>query len=247
MAFNYLLSTYIYLLFIVLMLLAFLTALPGAAVARVIGGDPRRAFQWVVQHYWRLFLRMSPLIGSITIHRKENLNTTVPAVYAVSHQSSLDFVLIGSMIDNFASISNHPISDFWLFFKVPRLVGVYYMKREDPNASIAVYNRLGNALDRGVSVFLFPEGTRNYSPQLKPFQKGAFRLASEHSVPVVPVVIQGTGRIVTKGSNLNKTFRRTDISVTFLDPVVPGPEEKVRDLSARVREVMQAELERSFV
>ena len=246
MAFNYLLSAYIYLLFIVLMLLAFVTALPTAAIGLLPGKDPRLMFQWVVQHYWRLFLYMSPLIGKITVVHPENLNTTAPAVYAVSHQSSIDFVLIGSMIRNFVSISNHPISDFWLFFKVPRLVGVYYMKREDPNASIAVYNRLGKALNAGVSVFLFPEGTRNYSRELKPFQKGAFRLSIDNNVPVIPVVIQGTGKIVTKGSNLNKTFNRTDISVTYLEPVYPEAGEKVRDLSARVRSIMQAEVERSF-
>jgi len=246
MAFNYLISAYIYLLFIVLMLLAFLCAIPGGALFWLLGKDPRRAFQWVVQYYWRLFFWMSPLIGRIEIVNREYLNTTVPAVYAVSHQSSIDFVLMGSMIKDFVSISNHPISDFRLFFGVPKLVGVYYMKREDANASIAVYNRLADALEHNVSVFLFPEGTRNYSPELKPFQKGAFRLAVDRNVPVVPVVIQGSGKIVTKGSNLNKTFRRTDISVTFLPPIPPGEGEKVRDFSARVREAMQSELTRNF-
>ncbi len=246
MVFSYLLSTYIYLLFIVLMLLAFCSAFPPAVIAWMFGKDPRAVFQWVVQHYWRLFLWMSPLIGTIRIVNPENLNRVNPAVYTVSHQSSIDFVLIGSMVENFVSISNHPISDLPIFLKIPRLVGVYYMKREDPNASIAVYNRLGQALARGVSVFLFPEGTRNYSSELKPFQKGAFRLAVENNVPVIPVIIQGTGKIVTKGSNLNKTFRRTDITVTYLDPVYPEPEEKVRELTARVREMMQSEVSRSF-
>jgi 1-acyl-sn-glycerol-3-phosphate acyltransferase len=106
---------------------------------------------------------------------------------------------------------------------------------------------MAKALAEGVSVFLFPEGTRNYSSELKPFQKGAFRLAIENSVPVVPVVIQGTGRIVTKGSNLNKTFNRTDISVTYLDPVYPEEGEKVRELSRRVRTIMQDEVSRSFI
>ena len=246
MLFSYLLSTYIYLLFIVLMFFALCLALPSAALFLVIGQDPRRAFQWVVQHFWRLFLYMSPLIGKVTIVNPQNLNRVKPAVYTVSHQSSIDFVLIGSMIDNFISISNHPISDLPIFMKIPRLVGVYYMKRNDPNDSIAVYNRMAKGLSKGASVFLFPEGTRNYSSELKPFQKGAFRLAIDNGIPVVPVVIQGTGRIVTKGSNLNKTFNRTDISVIYLDPVYPEEGEKVRDLSRRVRSIMQEELSRSF-
>ena len=240
------LSIYIYLLFILLMLFAFVTALPGAALAWLLGRDPRRPFQWVVQRYWRLFLFLSPVIGRITIVNPHNLNSIAPAVYAVSHQSSIDFVLIGSMIDNFMSISNHPISDLPIFFKVPRLVGVYYMERDNPNASIAVYNRLQKALEEGVSVFLFPEGTRNYSPELKPFQKGAFRLAMEHRTPIVPVVIQGTGKIVTKGTNVTKTLSRTDISVTYLDPITPAEGEKVRELVARVRDTMQAEVARGF-
>lgn len=241
-----LLSTYIYLLFILLMLCAFVTALPGGAVVWIGGGDPRRPFQWIVQRYWRLFLFLSPVIGRISVVNPQNLNGIRPAVYVVSHQSSIDFVLIGSMIDNFVSISNHPISDLPIFFKVPRLVGVYYMQRDNPNASIAVYNRLQKALDAGASVFLFPEGTRNYSSELKPFQKGAFRLAMEHKTPIVPVVIQGTGKIVTKGTNVTKTLNRTDISVTYLDPIYPGEGEKVRDLVARVRDAMQLEVTKGF-
>ncbi len=241
-----LLSAYIYFLFIFLMVLALISALPVAGVFFLIGKDPRAGFQWVVQYYWRLFLFMSPLIGKITIVNPHNLNALQPAVYAVSHQSSIDFVLIGSMIKNFASISNHPVSDLPIFLKIPRLVGVFYMQRDNPNASIAVYNRLQRALEEGVSVFLFPEGTRNYSDTLKPFQKGAFRLAMENNVPVVPVIIQGTGKIVTKGSNVTKTFNRTDISVIYLDPIYPQEGEKVRELVRRVHDTMQAEVTKVF-
>jgi len=241
-----LLSAYIYGLFIFWMVLALILAGSFALAVRILGGDPRWAFQVVVRFFWRLFLRTSPVIGKITVHNRHNLNTLKPAIYVASHQSSIDFVLLGSMIENFATISNHPISDLPIFFKIPRLVGVFYMEKQNPNAAIAVFNRLSNALKHNINVFIFPEGTRNFSDTLLPFQKGAFRLSLEEGLPIIPVIIDGTGKIVTKGSNVAKTLTRTDIDVTFLDPVYPENEDNVRSLMRRVRDTMQIEVTKSF-
>ena len=150
------------------------------------------------------------------------------------------------MIKNFVTISNHPISDLPIFLKTPRLVGVYYMEKHNPNAAITVFNRLTKQLKKGTNVFIFPEGTRNFSDELLLFQKGAFRLSVDNQVPIIPVVIDGTGKIVTKGSNVAKTHKLTDIEVTFLDPIYPEKEESVRGLMRRVKEVMQVEVTRNF-
>jgi len=239
-------SIYVYVLFIFLMVLALASAGPFALAVKLFGGDARWAFQLVVRFWWRLFLRLSPLIGTRRIHNPHNRNSIHPAVYVASHQSSIDFVLLGSMLENFVTISNHPISDLPIFFGVPRLVGVYYMAKDDPSAAVGAFNRLHAALRRGVSVFLFPEGTRNYSDTLKPFQKGAFRMAQEENVPVVPVIIHGTGAIVSKGSNVAKTLRSREIDVTFLEPVYPVPGETTRAFVQRVRDVMQPEITKNF-
>jgi len=233
-------------MFIFLMLLALILAGAFTIPVWIFGGDPRWSFQVVVRFFWRVFLKASPVIGNVTIHNQQNLNTLKPAIYVASHQSSIDFVLLGSMIKNFATISNHPISDLPIFMKIPRLVGVYYMEKLNPNAAITVFNRLAMALEKGTSVFIFPEGTRNYTETLLPFQKGAFRLSVDKQVPIVPVIIDGTGRIVSKGSNVAKTKQSTEIDVTFLDPIYPKEDETARALIHRVREVMQAEVTRNF-
>ena len=130
--------------------------------------------------------------------------------------------------------------------KIPRLVGVYYMEKLNPNAAIAVFNRLTKALEKGTNVFIFPEGTRNYSETLLQFQKGAFRLSVDNNVPIIPVIINGTGRIVSKGSNVTKTSQATDIEVTFLDAIYPEESESVRGLMKRVKAQMQSEVSRNF-
>jgi 1-acyl-sn-glycerol-3-phosphate acyltransferase len=241
-----LLSAYIYGLFIFLMVLALVVAGAFTIPVWIFGGDPRWSFQVVVRFFWRIFLKASPVIGTVTVHNKHNLNSVKPAIYVASHQSSIDFVLLGSMIKNFVTISNHPISDLPIFLKTPRLVGVYYMEKHNPNAAITVFNRLTKQLKKGTNVFIFPEGTRNFSDELLLFQKGAFRLSVDNQVPIIPVVIDGTGKIVTKGSNVAKTHKLTDIEVTFLDPIYPEKEESVRGLMRRVKEVMQVEVTRNF-
>ena len=228
------------------MVLALLIAGTFTIPVWIFGGDPRWSFQVVVRFFWRIFLKMSPVMGKITIHNPQNLNTLKPAIYVSTHQSSIDFVLLGSIIKNFATISNHPISDLPIFMKIPRLVGVYYMEKLNPNAAITVFNRLTKTLEKGTNVFIFPEGTRNYSDTLLQFQKGAFRLSVDNSVPIVPVIIDGTGRIVSKGSNVTKTSQATDIDVTFLDAIYPQEGETVRSLMKRVKETMQVEVTKNF-
>ncbi|MGB5965305.1 MAG: lysophospholipid acyltransferase family protein [Sulfurimonadaceae bacterium] len=241
-----LISTYIYGLFIFLMVLALIIAGTFTIPVWIFGGDPRWSFQVVVRFFWRVFLKASPVIGTVTVHNRHNLNSVKPAIYVASHQSSIDFVLLGSIIKNFVTISNHPISDLPIFLKTPRLVGVYYMEKLNPNAAITVFNRLSNALKKNINVFIFPEGTRNYSDTLLPFQKGAFRLSVDNQLPIIPIIIDGTGRIVAKGSNVAKTQQRTDIDVTFLDPIYPELDESVRSLMKRVKETMQVEVTRNF-
>ena len=219
---------------------------PFALFYWIFGGNPRWAMQVVVRFFWRVFLRLSPVIGKIKIKQSKNLNAQAPVIYVSSHQSSIDFVLLGSIIKNFVSISNHPISDLPIFLKLPRLVGVYYMEKLNPNAAITVFNRLTQDLKKGINVFIFPEGTRNYTEVLQPFQKGAFRLSVDNDVPIIPVIIDGTGRIVSKGSNVTKTSKATDIEVSFLDPIYPQKDETVRALMKRVKETMQTEITKNF-
>jgi 1-acyl-sn-glycerol-3-phosphate acyltransferase len=56
------------------------------------------------------------------------------------------------------------------------------------------------ALRSGMHIFIFPEGTRSLDGNLLPFKKGAFFLAADTNAPLVPIIIQGTGRMMRKGS-----------------------------------------------
>jgi 1-acyl-sn-glycerol-3-phosphate acyltransferase len=225
------------------MLFALISAYPLYLLAQLWSKKPRVYFQKIVQQYFKLFYLLMPNSGNITIHNKHNSNAFHPCVYVSSHQSSLDYTLLATVIDDYVTPSNHFISDYPLFLKVPRhALGVHYIPKGDLSEAGKGYQSFIQALQQDSSVIIFPEGTRNPSSTLKRFKGGAFRLAVSQNVPLVPVLINGTGKIVTKGSNITKTVEKKDIHITFLDPIYPEKSETFATLAKRVKDVMQTHI-----
>jgi 1-acyl-sn-glycerol-3-phosphate acyltransferase len=241
-----LISAYVYGLFIFLMVLALLSAYPVFVLAHLWSKKPRIYFQKIVQQYFRLFYKLMPLMGKIKIINREKANAHHPCVYVSSHQSSIDYTLLASIIDDYVTPSNHFISDYFLFMKIPRnALGVYYIPKGKLDEVDAAYKSFNKALALGSSVIIFPEGTRNNAKELRAFKGGAFRLATEQKVPVVPILINGTGDIVSKGSNVSKTLDKKEVSITFLDPIYPKENEGFVSFRKRVKVEMQTKIENS--
>lgn len=239
-----LISIYTYGLFIFLMIFALLTAYPLFLLAHLWSKKPRVYFQKVVQQYFKLFYKLMPNLGNITLHNQHNINAFHPCVYVSSHQSTLDYTLLATVIDDYVTPSNHFISDYPLFLKIPKhALGVHYIPKGNLSEASKGYQSFIDALKKGSSVIIFPEGTRNPTSILKRFKGGAFRLAIAQNVPLVPVLINGSGDIVTKGSNITKTVQKKDIAITFLDPIYKEEQETFTALGRRVKEVMQSAID----
>jgi len=235
-----LISIYTYSLFILLMFFAFLTAYPVFLIAYLWSKKPRIYFQKIVQQYFKIFYFLMPNLGKITVHNKHNVNAFHPCIYVSSHQSSLDYTLLATLIDDYVTPSNHFISDYPLFFKVPKhALGVHYIPQGNLKEASKGYESFTQALQQNSSVIIFPEGTRNPTSNLKRFKGGAFRLAIMQNIPIVPVLINGTGTIVSKGSNITKTVHKKDIHLTFLDPIYPEASDSFRSLAQRSKDLMQ--------
>jgi len=235
-----LISAYIYGLFIFLMIFALLFAYPVYLISHLWSKKPRIYFQKIVQQHFRLFYKLMPLMGKITIINPQRANASHPCVYVSSHQSSIDYTLLATIIDDYVTPSNHFISDYFLFMKIPRhALGVYYIPKGNLSEVESGYKEFEKALALDSSVIIFPEGTRNNTQTLRAFKGGAFRLAISQNVPVVPIIINGTGDIVSKGSNISKTLKKKEISVTFLEPIYPEDKETFLSFRKKVKVVMQ--------
>lgn len=122
-----------------------------------------------------------------------------PCVVVANHQSLLDIVMLCRMPREMKWVAKEEL------FRIPwigwllRLTGDIAVRRGDPDSGGEAIVRARAYLARGMSVMIFPEGTRSRDARLLPFKSGAFRLAIEAGVPVLPVAVWGTSAGIKKG------------------------------------------------
>jgi 1-acyl-sn-glycerol-3-phosphate acyltransferase len=97
----------------------------------------------------------------------------------------------------------------------------------------------GEALEGGSSIMIFPEGTRSLDGELREFRHGAFTLALQHHVPILPIVLDGTLDALPK---YGVTSPGADIVIQVLDPIPVDGFSDVDALRSHVRGVMAATL-----
>jgi 1-acyl-sn-glycerol-3-phosphate acyltransferase len=134
-------------------------------------------------------------------------------------------------------------------FKVPlvaqamRTVGIIEIDRAKGVSSRQAINRgVRVAAERGYSLLVYPEGTRSTEGVLLPFHKGAFRIAIDTGLPLLPVVIEGTERVSRPGSKL---FFPGHATMRILDPIETTGMTNKDDLKALAARV-EAEMNRVY-
>ena len=141
----------------------------------------------------------------VSVKGFSNLKPGRSYIYMANHMSNFDIPVLQAYL---------PVQFRWLakaeLYRIP-LFG-YAMKRadyisidrSDRKSAIESLNKAVNIIRDGVSVVIFPEGTRSNTNNVQPFKKGGFFLAVDSGVPIIPVIIHGTGRIMPKKKMLIK-------------------------------------------
>jgi len=161
----------------------------------------------------------SALIGlNLVVRGEENLWVSRPAVFVFNHQSKADVVIIARLLRrDFAGVGKKEIKNTPIIGKTLELAGTVFIDRENASSAIEAMRPLVDAMrNGGKSVVIAPEGTRTVSPRLAPFKKGAFHLAIQAGVPIVPIVIHNSGDVAPKGDFV---FRPATVEVDVLPPV----------------------------
>lgn len=153
----------------------------------------------------------------VTVIGRENLPEG-PVVFMSNHQSNFDILsLLAAMPRHFHWIAKKELFEIPLFGHAMRRGGYIPLDRGDGRKALQSLDEAANTIHQGKSVVIFPEGTRTTDGRLLPFKRGGFVLARKAEVPVVPVTINGSGRI--NPANQTRLFGG-NITITLHPPAI---------------------------
>jgi putative phosphoserine phosphatase / 1-acylglycerol-3-phosphate O-acyltransferase len=148
----------------------------------------------------------------------EHLWSARPCVFLFNHQSKLDPIIVMRLLrGGFTGVAKKETANVPGFGQFFRLAGVVFVDRGNTRqAKAALGPAVTKLRDEGISLVIAPEGTRSATPRLGRFKKGAFHIAMQAGVPVVPIVIRNAGEVMWRGS---QTLRGGTVEVQVLEPV----------------------------
>lgn len=198
-------------------------AVPPATAGRWCGRT------WARLNAFTAFMRVS-------VEGAQYIDAGCSYVVVANHQSQLDILVVYGWLDmNFRWVMKKELRRVPVLGICCEKLGHIYIDRSDRSAAISAINRAQKNMSGGTSIFFFPEGTRSRDGNLLPFKKGAFRLASELRMPILPVSIVGTHSMLPPGTLRLRPGRARLVIHPPIQTEDSGPEQ-VPELIRQVRE-----------
>jgi 1-acyl-sn-glycerol-3-phosphate acyltransferase len=168
-----------------------------SAIISTLFDGSGRAYAWHARLWARLALKMAGI--KVTVIGAENLPNE-PVIFMSNHQSSFDILaLLAAMPRQIHWIAKKELFDIPVFGPSMRRGGYIPLDRGDGRKALQSMDEAAAIIRQGKCVVMFPEGTRTQDGHLLPFKRGGFILARKAAVPVIPVTINGSGRINPAG------------------------------------------------
>lgn len=154
----------------------------------------------------------------LDITGEENLWVNRPCIFVFNHQSKADVMIMAKLVrKDVGGIAKKEVKDTPVIGKVMEMAGTVFVDRADGRNAIKAMEPLVDAIKvDGKSICIAPEGTRTLSPKVGPFKKGAFHLAMQAGVPMVPIVIHNAGDVAPKNEFV---MRPATVKIDILPPV----------------------------
>ncbi len=209
----------------ILVVLTLLTAIT-TIVGSLIGGA----------HFWGYYpgkiwsqLVCLLLLIPVKVKGREKLNKHTSYVFVPNHQGAFDiFLIYGFLGRNFKWMMKKSLRKIPFVGKACESAGHIFVDRANPKKLLATIRQAESSLTNGVSLVVFPEGARTFTGHMGYFKRGAFQLADDLQLAVVPVTIDGSFDILPR---TGKWIHRHRLTLTIHEPIAPkgkGPE-NVRD------------------
>jgi 1-acyl-sn-glycerol-3-phosphate acyltransferase len=170
----------------------------------------------------RMIARFLTIAGlsPVRVTGAEHFAKRKPAIYAANHASYMDaLIALAIMPPETRFVAKKELFSVPIIGKFMQRMGYLSVDRSNLPRGLEDTVEIEAALKNGHSVLIFPEGTFGYAAGLRPFRLGAFKIAAEAGVPVIPVAIRGARKMLRDGSWLMRPVR---VKVMICEPEMPA-------------------------
>ena len=194
----------------------------------------------IVQWAFRVIIK---LCGTkVTVIGHDHVPKDRAVLYVCNHQSYFDIIISYTLCEGLTGyiakddLEKVPVLSAWM-----RRLYCLFLKRDDLRAGLKTIITACDQVKRGISMCIFPEGTRNSGKELLPFHEGSFKIAEKTGCPIIPVAISNTSDIIRDHM---PRVKRVEVTLEYGEPIDPTAltKEEKRALGHTVRERIQGML-----
>lgn len=191
-------------------------------------------------HYWsRIVCAM--LLVRVKVKGRENIDPHTSYVFVANHQGAFDiWAIYGYLNHDFKWLMKKELEKIFLVGYACKRAGHIFVDDTKISGIRETIEESEKQLRGGMSLVIFPEGSRTFDGRMIPFKRGAFMLASEFKLPVVPITIDGAFKAMPRTTYCATP---TTITLTIHPPIYPGEKGfNTKVLMAQCRESIQSAL-----
>jgi 1-acyl-sn-glycerol-3-phosphate acyltransferase len=206
--------------------------------------SPKKVVFFISHWLWSPVMLILTMMR-LTVRGREHITRDKPCIYVSNHLSQLDILVLPRAITvPLFFVAKMELKKVPLLSQYISAMGMIFIDRKDKEKALASMRKAIARIREGYDVITFPEGTRSKTGELMVFKRGTFIIAKEGNIPVVPVAVKGTDKMLPSGSF---TLRPGRAEVIIGKPVQPevfatlSPEETAAFFREKVRELLRTE------
>jgi 1-acyl-sn-glycerol-3-phosphate acyltransferase len=205
----------------------------NARIGMKLGGSP-----------WAKLNCLAALVF-VKVRNKRNIIPGQSYVVVANHQSLFDILVLAGWLDiDLRWVAKASLKKVPMFGIASVKMEHIFIDRSNPDAALATLEDAKQKIINGTSVMFFPEGTRSADGNLKEFKKGAFRMALDLNIPILPITVKGTRHILPVGTmdlvpGSAEIVIHPQINVTDYSD---GPHDSIEDLIQKTRTTIKSAL-----
>ncbi len=175
-----------------------------------------RSWGYVPIIFWGKLMCWASLV-SVSVRRKGNIKDGQSYVFVANHQGAFDiFAIYGFLGHNFRWMMKESLKKIPMVGWACKNSGQVFVARSSVHGIANTMKEAQKRLAGGLSLVVFPEGARTFTGEVGPFKRGAYTLATEFNLPVVPVTIDGAFKVMPRTARLPRPGR---IILTIHEPI----------------------------